>query len=83
MIASRADPPQGGRARSAGQAVARALARLGFDEVKNARIGTTSVELDVDGRRRSSRRCASELLANPVIEDYEIAVWSPARRRLR
>jgi phosphoribosylformylglycinamidine synthase len=60
-----------------GQAVARSLARLGFDEVKDARIGKY-IELQLDGdakqvRERLTAMC-EKLLANTVIEEYRIEV---------
>jgi phosphoribosylformylglycinamidine synthase len=56
-----------------GQAVARSLGRLGFDEVKDARIGKY-IELQLDGDRagveaRLTQMC-ERLLANTVIEEY-------------
>ena len=59
---------------SAGKTVAGSLAKLGFDEVQEARIGKL-VELKVgtydEGR---IREMCDKLLANPVIEDYTIEV---------
>jgi phosphoribosylformylglycinamidine synthase PurS subunit len=59
------DPP--------GQAVARALGRLGFDEVKDARIGKL-IEVKLEGSRADAgarvERMCKELLANLVIEEY-------------
>jgi len=56
-----------------GQAVQRALGRLGFQEVQEARIGKF-IELRLDGtpaeaRARVEKMC-EELLANTVVEDY-------------
>ena len=53
-----------------GQAVERALPALGFDEVRNVRIGRL-VELEVDDTGQVREMC-EQLLANPLIEDYEI-----------
>ena len=58
-----------------GQAVARSLGRLGFDEVKGCRIGKY-LELEVDGdvevaRERLTAMC-EKLLANTVVEEYRI-----------
>jgi len=53
-----------------GQAVERALPALGFDRVKDVRVGRL-VELDVDDPERLPEMC-ERLLANPLIEDYEI-----------
>ena len=56
-----------------GQAVARALGRLGFDEVRDARIGKY-VELTIEGDRSDAaarvEAMCQELLANLVIEEY-------------
>ena len=56
-----------------GQAVAHALGRLGFDEVKGARIGTY-IELQLDGDPAVSgarvEAMCRDLLANLVIEEY-------------
>jgi len=61
-----------------GDAVRRALGRLGFDGVKDVRVGKLiEIELD-DGKpdagnvAQKLHRMADEMLANPVIEDYEI-----------
>jgi phosphoribosylformylglycinamidine synthase len=58
-----------------GQAVARSLGRLGFDEVKDARIGKY-IELDLAGDAAAAearlREMCEKLLANTVIEDYRI-----------
>jgi phosphoribosylformylglycinamidine synthase len=60
-----------------GQAVARALGRLGFDEVKDARIGKY-IELRLDGDRASEtarvEKMCQELLANLVIEEYRFEI---------
>ncbi len=57
-----------------GQAVARALGRLGFDEVKDARIGKY-IELQVDSAddKRLKDMC-EKLLANTVIEEYRVEI---------
>ncbi len=59
---------------SAGKTVAGSLAKLGFDEVQEARIGKL-VELKVESydEARVKEMC-DRLLANPVIEDYTIEV---------
>jgi phosphoribosylformylglycinamidine synthase PurS subunit len=61
-----------------GDAVRRALDKLGFEGVKGVRIGKI-VELDIDdahaktqGLEQRLERMADELLANPVIEDFEV-----------
>ena len=55
-----------------GQAVARTLGRMGYEEVKDVRIGKY-IELEVAGadRARLEEMC-KRLLANTVIEDYRI-----------
>ena len=55
-----------------GQAVERALPALGFEGVENVRIGRL-VELDVQDTGRVHEMC-ERLLANPLIEDYEVLV---------
>ena len=61
-----------------GDAVRRALGRLGFEGVKEVRIGKL-IEIEVDETQIETRdltqrlkRMADEMLANPVIEDYEV-----------
>jgi phosphoribosylformylglycinamidine synthase subunit PurS len=53
-----------------GQAVERALPALGFEGVGNVHVGRL-IELDVDDPGRLPEMC-ERLLANPLIEDYEI-----------
>jgi phosphoribosylformylglycinamidine synthase len=65
-----------------GSAVARALTAMGIDGVRDVRIGKlVELELDAGGDRAALEgqlaRIADELLANPVIEDYEIAIDAP------
>lgn len=57
---------------SAGRTVAQALQKLSYDEVEQVRIGKL-IEIQVDryDRARVQEMC-DKLLANPVIEDYEI-----------
>ena len=55
-----------------GQAVARALPALGFEGAENVRVGRL-VELEVEDTSRLHEMC-ERLLANPLIEDYEIQV---------
>jgi phosphoribosylformylglycinamidine synthase len=56
-----------------GQAIQRALPSLGFDQVSSVRQGK-HFELDVDGAdaQAIADKVAATLLANPVIEDYEV-----------
>jgi phosphoribosylformylglycinamidine synthase subunit PurS len=53
-----------------GQAVQRALPALGFSGVDNVHIGRL-IELDVEDPSQLPEMC-ERLLANPLIEDYEI-----------
>ena len=58
-----------------GDAVRHSLRKLGFD-VATARVGRL-IDLDVeaddaDGARREIERMCQELLANPLIESFEI-----------
>ena len=55
-----------------GQTVERALPALGFEGVHDVRIGRM-VELEVSDTSRIGEMC-EKLLANPLIEDYEILV---------
>ncbi len=60
-----------------GDAVRRALGRLGFDGVRGVRMGKL-IEIEVDEAAGAGdlkarlAKMADEMLANPVIEDYEI-----------
>lgn len=63
-----------------GQAVARALVRIGVDGVADVRQGK-HFELDVDDALddETLHRIAGSLLANPVIEDWTVTrVGEPA-----
>jgi len=60
-----------------GQAVERALPALGFQGVRDVHIGRM-IELDVEDPARLPEMC-ERLLANPLIEDYEILVGDGAR----
>ena len=53
-----------------GKAIERALPALGFDGVSQVRVGRL-VELEADDPTRLAELC-EKLLANPLIEDYEI-----------
>jgi phosphoribosylformylglycinamidine synthase PurS subunit len=59
-----------------GQAVERALPALGFEGVTEVRVGRL-VELEVDDASQVPEMC-ERLLANPLIEDYEVLVGEPA-----
>jgi phosphoribosylformylglycinamidine synthase len=61
-----------------GDAVRRALGKLGFEGVKGVRVGKV-VEIEMDEAQARApdlaerlRKMADEMLANPVIEDYEV-----------
>jgi phosphoribosylformylglycinamidine synthase len=64
-----------------GDAVKRALDKLGFDGVKGVRIGKL-IEIDLgdapiaDPAALKARlsQMADEILANPVIEDFEVRI---------
>ena len=55
-----------------GKAVERALPALGFDGIHDVRVGRL-VELEVDDPAKLDS-LSEKLLANPLIEDYEIVV---------
>ncbi len=61
-----------------GDAVRRALGKLGFDGVKGVRVGKL-IEIELEDAAGSEAdvktrlaKMADEMLANPVIEDFEI-----------
>lgn len=60
-----------------GRAVQKALDTLGVSGVKDVRVGKL-IEIQLDSAQKSAeldaqlRKMCEELLANPVIEDYEI-----------
>jgi len=62
-----------------GDAVRKALIKLGFDGVGAVRVGKL-IEIEIDdaqakaGLSERLRSMADELLANPVIEDFEVKV---------
>ena len=62
-----------------GQTVERALPALGFEGVENVRVGRL-VELDVEDASQVPAMC-ERLLANPLIEDYEVLVVEAANTR--
>ena len=53
-----------------GKAVERALPALGFEDVSHVRVGRM-VELEASGEDEIAALC-EKLLANPLIEDFEI-----------
>ncbi len=62
--------PKAGILDPQGQVVERALPALGFSGVSNVHVGRL-VELDVEDIAQLPSMC-ERLLANPLIEDYEI-----------
>jgi phosphoribosylformylglycinamidine synthase len=63
-----------------GDAVRRALGKLGFEGVKNVRVGKI-IEIEVDDAHAKApdlgarlAKMADEMLVNPVTEDYEVKV---------
>ena len=63
-----------------GQAVEQALGTLGFDGVSDVRVGR-AIELGVEAAsaadaEAATRRMCEKLLANPVTEDFVVAVES-------
>ena len=62
-----------------GDAVRRALGKLGFEGVKGVRVGKL-IEIELDDAAAGAEanlktrleKMADEMLANPVIEDFEI-----------
>lgn len=70
--------PRAGLLDPQGKAIAGALHSLGFDGVANTRVGRL-IRMEVRAADEASARSSVEemcrkLLANPVTEDYEIAV---------
>jgi phosphoribosylformylglycinamidine synthase len=68
--------PKAGILDPQGEAVERALPALGFSGVGNVHVGRL-VELDVEDPSQLDAMCR-KLLANPLIEDYEIVVGAAA-----
>lgn len=61
-----------------GDAVRRALERLGFAGIKGVRIGKL-IEIEIDAEhskdaKEKLEKMADEMLANPVTEDFEVSV---------
>jgi phosphoribosylformylglycinamidine synthase len=61
-----------------GKATHHALGSLGFDSIRSVRIGKyIELEIDSDDQARVkelAERACEKLLANPVMEDYEVTV---------
>jgi phosphoribosylformylglycinamidine synthase PurS subunit len=68
--------PKAGILDPQGEAVQRALPALGFAGASNVHIGRL-VELDVEDPSQLDSMC-ERLLANPLIEDYEVQLQDPA-----
>ena len=64
--------PKTGILDPAGQAVERALPVLGFEGVSGVRVGRM-IELEARDLEQVRAMC-EKLLANPLIEDYEVLV---------
>jgi phosphoribosylformylglycinamidine synthase PurS subunit len=70
--------PRQGIADPQGQTIARALPALGFDGVAGVRVGKT-IELELEARDGDQARARAvamceRLLANPVIETFEVTL---------
>lgn len=70
--------PKAGILDPQGKAVERALPALGFAGVRDVHVGRL-VELDVEDPARLPEMC-EKLLANPLIEEYEIVADADAGR---
>ncbi|GAB6074722.1 phosphoribosylformylglycinamidine synthase subunit PurS [Nautilia lithotrophica] len=61
-----------------GKAVHHALETLGFKNINGVRVGKQILlDIDTDDKEKAveiAKKAADELLANPVIENYEIEV---------
>jgi len=61
-----------------GKAVLNALKTLGFKDVEDVRVGKQIlIDIDTTDKEKAikeAKKMADELLANPVIENYEIEV---------
>lgn len=68
--------PKAGILDPQGTAVEQALPQLGFAGVSNVHVGRL-VELDVTTTDELEAMC-QKLLANPLVEDYEIQIDPPA-----
>lgn len=73
--------PRSGLLDPQGQAVEHALQTLGFAEVRGARVGKhVVVQIEAptpDAAAERARAMCERLLANPVTEDYLVAVEGP------
>jgi phosphoribosylformylglycinamidine synthase len=71
--------PKAGILDPQGEAVERALPALGFEGVANVQVGRL-VELDIEDSWQLESIC-ERLLANPLVEDYEIVSVEAADKR--
>ena len=71
--------PKAGILAPQGEAVERALPALGFEGVANVQVGRL-VELDIEDSWQLESIC-ERLLANPLVEDYEIVSVEAADKR--
>ncbi len=68
-----------------GKAVEHGIHSLGYESVANVRMGKL-IEMDVDApaeaeARRTAEEVARKLLANPVMEDFDVVVEKGERRK--
>jgi phosphoribosylformylglycinamidine synthase subunit PurS len=70
--------PKAGILDPQGVAVERALPALGFAGVANVHVGRL-VELDVEDAAELESMC-ERLLANPLVEDYEVELLGPTHK---
>jgi phosphoribosylformylglycinamidine synthase len=70
--------PKAGVLDPQGKAIAGALARLGYGSVHDVRTGKLfRIEVDAadaEAAKEAGRKMAETLLANPVMEDFEVEV---------
>jgi phosphoribosylformylglycinamidine synthase subunit PurS len=68
-----------------GKAIAEALHRLGYSAVSDVRAGKLfRIEVDTSDEKHAvevGTQMAAKLLANPVIEDFEVALEAAASAR--
>jgi phosphoribosylformylglycinamidine synthase len=68
--------PKAGILDPQGDAVERALPALGFGGVSSVHVGRL-IELDVEDPEQLHAMC-EKLLANPLVEDYEVQLLDPS-----
>ena len=65
-----------------GKAAEHALTNLGFDAIENVRVGKMvemSIRVDsADAAREVAVAACEKLLANPVMEDFDVQIAEPA-----